>query len=613
MIKTYTEIQNASQWDSMLGVSGKKLIYIVSDRCDGRYTQVKVNGINADYTGYDDNSNISCYLVKFEDMYSILAPIFQSQQIPVIGLPAIMYYNGSSLQWIHGGTSPDTENIQKHPWELVKCSDIMAYDTISHKLVTLDGIHINYNNIPSRYITNGDVLLGVTGGKHHAVAPVYADGGTWGISDNTAAAPCHYRIEGPDGETLGARAGSLNFSFNIGNKSGSGSASWNAGATIGSIITQITSTLSGDYISVVTTRDQKAIGIQLGGYGVNTITFSSSSNCKLIDCTTLAVFDKDRTLKSGMLQAENPRVSNRINSSHKSWRGAASSTILNSYLTSAGLTSLTGTNSASYDLLGQNRQYRGVCNVGGAASWGGDATTFVSDGAGGSDVQGFTIMQQSVFNNNVKAGASGNALKMYNFYTALMKGTGEQKALHDYLIDRFGASVLTNLWRWYLACHAVDLDASSGITSSVRNKGVYETHVLGCIYTVDYNYEYYPAYPPEYNTVKYEEQTPIWVAMYDYEHNTNNKNKWDVQIYSTAEPFDLASMYADAWMARINSRLSDPWLGLSNKTNLSNSVYTGSFAQYRDNYCWYFNGNNRVMIRTRRCNSYFRPRPVAAY
>jgi len=600
-------IEDQEDWDDMLATPGKKLIYVVSDECDGH--RAESIGWAQDFEG----SNVDrLYMVVLEDTAGFLLPILRNAGITT--MPSLLWYEDGNLGWIRNGALIEIQNSLSDGGEDRIGEDVMVYDKVDDQMKTLLGEGVNYRIMPERYVTNGDVYIGEHSGKSHAVCPTYAT--SYGVSSDYAAAYNNYRINIDDGDGgIAPNAGSFNYSYNNGNSSGSGSVSWAAGDTIQSIADQIT---VATYFGAVLTADGKAVGIYIGGHSSNTFSISAPVNCTLEELSKYAIFDVGRTVRSG--DTYDPNSPNIINSSKKNWRSTAVSGILNTYLSSKGLTTLKSNSSACYDLLGYNRQNRCSINVAGVRSWDGDTSSFLADGSGGSVNGGIGIMTRTVFNNNVNSSAieGSDAWKMYNYYTSLRAATTDVE-LYSHIVKRFGLSHSSNLYNWYLACHAVNQSLGSGVISLYSNVSAYETHIMGRVFTVTYNYQYYPAYPPEYNTLRYEEQTSIYQEILQHDSSrykvASGVLAGDIQIYGTAEPYDLAMMYADSYMQRINRRQIDPWLNVPSGShiNLADNISTGSLARWTSNRSWYFNGSNRVLTDAIKYYSNFRPRPSVAY
>lgn len=612
----YTILQNNSEFEAMLtrGAAGnlKQMVYIISTQCDGRRLEDLETWIN----NYIGNIN-ELYVSTFEEMEDTWMPYITNGDLT--GLPAIILFINGKKSYLRNGLSPIEENVIIGLSQIDPGRDYIVFDSVDKELKIMKGSTISSSTMPNRYTTNGDVVTGVTDEYVHGVAPAFADQVSGGLSDYTGAAVSHYRINitGANGSGETTTQGRFDFTSNTGNATKSGEVSWSAGATLESIKNQITTIGLGDYTGVAVTDDKKAIGIYLGGYGSNTLSLSNISNCELIDLTTLAVFDWNYTNSNKIISGSSYNNSLEvISNSHKSWRGYEASLIINNYLNSKGLTTISASNSGAFDFLGYNRNYRCIINKSGCRSWGGDLTTFTPDGAGGSVNEVIGIMQATVFNN----GISGNT-SMYNFYTKLIAGNSSKitssdvsssstvigmtfEELKNKLEGLFGT--MSDLYDAYLMMHSLDVNSPYGIMNLVRNKGVYETHIEGRIFTVDYNYKYYPAYPSAYNTVLYEQSTNIYDAMIDAGIS-------DPQIYAEPEPFDLGLMYCDALIPVINSAQNNAMISVGTHTDLANNNHSGSFAQFNAISSWIFTGNARILYNVYRYNSTFRSRPAPAF
>lgn len=577
----FTVIHNQSEWDAMIAARGKKMIYIASDQCDGKRLKSTEWADNYEGTNVD-----LLYLTDFETNSIFLLPILQSYEIN--SLPAILYYNDDALEWARGAMAPDFENRQTFDFERTVGDDIIAYDNQNDIFTILKGTSVNRMTMPSRYIITGDVYIGETGGKVHGIAPEYANNT---IEDNKNAASSYYRIEfaGATGDDKTLNPGSFHYKWSTTDLMGKdvtkeGDVSWEAGDSIYNFIGQFETYDNNCYASVIS--GESAIGVELQGTGANELVLTNMNGCSLIDCSSYAILDLNRTVVAG--DSYDPNHPNIINQSHKSWLGTDPGSLLNTYLTSKGLANLTGANSACYDMLGYNRGDKCVVNIRNAHQYGG-VSNFVSDGAGGSANASDDVMKESTFNTEVRdyTGSDPDRIKMKNFYTDLMTGTGAQKDLHDSLIIRFGS--INSMYKWYLAAHSVNPEAQRGIVNDVRNKGVYETHILGRVFTVDYYFTYQPAYPPEYIVLQYEQNTPIYDTISSKQSSrykvSSGVLSGDVQIYSAAEPYDLSIINADAYMSAINNSLMDESLGIFGlEINANDSI--GSFAQYNASHCW---------------------------
>ena len=602
---TYTIITDQTGWNTMLAVSGKKMIYVISDQCDGRR-----NGSDDWATNYEGTNVDYLYLVTFEELPKLLDPILRSQNISY--LPAILYYNNSTLEWGREGLGPETENRVKEQYEYTNGDDVIAYDTDNDQLVVMDGRSVNSITMPYRYITNGDVLLGVNDGHVHAVSPDFAT--AYGVNNNISTSSIHYRIEIPSNNGNAINAGSFDYQWRTTSSNlTTGTVAWVAGASLSSIQSQIT---TGTSMETAITDDKQAIGVRMYSTSYNTIVLTNTQNCSLINMTKLAIFDENRTVRSGDTYDSSKPV---INSNHKEWCSQLPSTILNTYLISISKTGLSSYSTAAYSENGISYSYYSGINIQHTYTYYKNYgnSSFISDGVNGSSnfATNATPMKETVFNSNITSSATGDAGKMYAYYSALQVGTGDYKEMHDKLLNKFGSFLDTNntLYIWYLAAHSTNLDSRSGIINLVRNKGVYETHIMGRVFTVDYNYKYYPAYPPEYNTLRYEEQTPIYQYIKDNVNNSQYEVDGDIEIYSTCEPWDLGWIYNDLMIPKINSRQSDSYLGISNHTNVAYNNYTRSFAFYYYYIMWGYNGSTCCLWVNNSNISNGAPRPVIVY
>ena len=132
--------------------------------------------------------------------------------------------------------------------------------------------------------------------------------------------------------------------------------------------------------------------------------------------------------------------------------------------------------------------------------------------------------------------------------------------------------------------------------------------------TVSYNYLYTPAYPQDYNILRYEQQTPIYQYIKDNANNSQYKLDGDIELYGMCEPWDLVYMYNDLIFPEINNRQSDSWLGLSNHTNLSHSDQIGTISQASNTIIKAHSGSNSTIANTYRYDSKNPgPRPIIVF
>ena len=467
--------------------------------------------------------------------------------------------------------------------DIVGGQDYIVYDRATRSYKALKGSTYDANSFDSsRYETNYDVFLGITDGVCHAVATNWADSASNAVSDNTAAAYSYYRIE-PDlsqsgGFTYTAPTGGMTFTGNV---------SWSAGATMASVAAQIT---AGSYFSTAVTSDNQAIGVAVGGYGANTLTLTNvTGSVTLRDMSHYAM--SSTTVNAGDAYDSTLPV---INSNNKNWRGQSSQTILGSTWIPQ------GPNSSMIANNGVDTSWLTGVEYSGFKSWtnGNGAATFSSDGVNGSTVGGNVYgMKKSVFDANVNASASpsSDAGKMYEYYNNLLTSNSSPwKTMRETYESRYGQT-MSDLYDAYMMSRMADIDATAGAMHTYRNTGRNLTNKRGIVFTVDYNWKYYPAYPQEYNCLRY--------------GTTLINSKFKKGLYAHAEPYDLALMYRNDMMSSINTRIS----AKSGSQALVASNYTGSVAEYYANTTWSFAGYDRALYYNTRYNDGFRARPVLAF
>ena len=145
--------------------------------------------------------------------------------------------------------------------------------------------------------------------------------------------------------------------------------------------------------------------------------------------------------------------------------------------------------------------------------------------------------------------------------------------------------------------HMVNTDnPTSGIVYTCKNYGPELTQVKGKIFTVTYNYKYYPAYPPEYNALQY--------GLDD------NSRGFGKGMYYHPEPYDISVMLRDDMMEKLNNNFIQ---GNFKVTKLANNIYRGTCAESYSIYTWNFSAYYRCLINGSRYYSVFRCRPVLAF
>jgi hypothetical protein len=502
----------------------------------------------------------------------------------------------SQYRAIISTTSTLGENLVVNPnvHNIAPGEDFVVYDTWEKKYKILKRkTYIPQTFNSDRYNTNYDIVLGVYGDTLRAVASDDAYGYTDMVNTDTAAAPCYYRIE-IDTSTEGSFNCTIkpynNVIFNI---------TWNSGDSMDSILTQFQNIQQNQttddgiksYTSFAVLDDGTGIGIAVGYYSSNTCSISDvNGNVNLIDMSKFAVYDK------GVKYNDDYNLDLEvINSNFKNWEGVSVQTIMGSDIVPI------GPNSGCIANNGINYYYRNGINYNGWRSWVSTQTEgnyFISDGVNGSTYTNELIMNKSIFDSNVNSSAvvDSDAYKMYVYYNNLLNSNGaEFKAKHDLYVSRYGE--MEDLYGAYLMSHMVNTDnPTSGIVYTCMNYGPELTQVKGKIFTVTYNYKYYPAYPPEYNALQY--------GLDD------NSRGFGKGMYYHPEPYDISVMLRDDMMEKLNNNFIE---GNFTVTKLANNVYRGTCAEYHSYATWNFNGDGRYLRHYARYTSVFRCRPVLAF
>lgn len=508
----------------------------------------------------------------------------------------------SQYRAIISTTSTLGENLIVNPniYNIAPGEDFVVYDTWEKKYKILKRksyIPETFNS--DRYNTNYDIVIGVYGDTLRAVASDDAYGYTDMVNTDTAAAPCYYRIE-IDTSTEGSFNCTIkplnNVIFNI---------TWNSGDSMDSILTQFKDIQSAQekddgiksYTSFNLLNDGNGIGVSVGYYSSNTCTITDIvGSVKLIDMSQFAVYDKGVKYNDDY----NPDLEV-INSNFKNWRGVSVQTIMGKDIVPIGANSYCIANNGFNFHYGCGINYTGYRNY----MKNSGITVFFSDGVGGSiytvptGYSGNTYypMNEVTFNEYVNSSAEedSNAYKMYIYYNNLLNGIGEDfKEKHDLYESRYG--VMEDLYGAYLMSHMINTDnPTSGIVYTSKNYGPELTQIKGKIFTVTYDYKYYPAYPPEYNALQY--------GLDD------NSRGFGKGMYYHPEPYDLGMIFRDDILTKLNNNFIQ---GNFKITKLTNSLYRGSCAEYHSNTTWYFYGFIRCLYNATRYNGVFRSRPVVA-
>ncbi len=467
--------------------------------------------------------------------------------------------------------------------------DMLFYDRLLScycivKKAAIAAVLTDYNH--TRYETNYDTYIGTFNGAAHFVGKKDAMASNPLYSDTVAATSCFYRIEIDN-----SQAGSITFSAANGNASiAETTIQWNTGDSMETIVAKFTAK-NASYITFGALADGTGVGLEIGGYGANTMTVTDTTACDVIDCSGFAFyFSQNPRMKVG--DDFNPSQAHTYigKGAHHNFRGATASSIL----TGKGLV---GANSSCLGNTDKDYSYRSGINFARFKTWAGTSgdATFAADGVNGTtNSSAGKVMNKTTFNANVNASATeGSAqAKMYEYYNHLFSDqTGEYAELRQTYEARYGA--ISDLYDCYLMSHCIKIDANSGITYNMMNKGDHQTEVKADAANVNYNYKVIPAYPPEYNAKNYGIADSEGFAPGRYYH---------------PEPGDLGLFLRDDIMALVNANIALAEGGLP----LDNSTYRGSSADYNATNTWYFYGSTGCLNGSNRYYSGFRCRPSLA-
>ena len=456
----------------------------------------------------------------------------------------------------------------------------------------------DYNDV--RYETNYDTYVGTIDGKAHFVARndaavlTSAQGG-----NDVAATACYYRIEIEVGS-----AGSITFSATTGVGSiASNTISWSASNTLTEIVAMFTAKNNTNaYIAFAKLEDDKGVGLSLGGHTTNKMTVTALSGCTVIDCSALAFLRSQNPAAPAVGGTFNPNaawtylrgiptIANNIlgDGQHNGFRNATTRSILG--------TSLVNASSVCKANDGYDYSYRTGLNYAKFKEWAttsGD-DTYYDDGEGGTDQSQGHVMKKSRFDTEVTnyTGSDSHRVGMKTYYDHLLNDqTGDYATLRQQYESWYN-SQMTSMYDAYLMSHMMKIDAADGITYSMANKGFAQTVAKADCMNVTYNYVIIPAYPPEYNAQQYGKSASEGFAPGMYYH---------------PEPADLGLMFRDDIMPLINANITASGGG----TQLTNSLYRGSSADYPAYPSWFFSGTNGCLGYNSRYNTRFRCRPTLA-
>ena len=461
-----------------------------------------------------------------------------------------------------------------------------VYCVVAPEMV--ESVLADYNT--TRYETNFDVYIGTAGGKARFVAKTDAMP-SQALYDNTVAATsCYYRLEIDNSVN-----GSITFAATSGNGSiAETTINWTAGATMADIVALFTAKNT-TYITFAALADGTGVGLNIGGYGNNTLTVTGTpTGCTVIDCSGFAFYRSLNPAAPAVGGTFNPNAAYTFinKGAHFNWRGVAASSLLTGR-------NLVAANSSCIANDGFNYSYRTGINYAKFLSWAttsGD-DTYYDDGEGGQDDSVGHVMRKSRFDTEVTnyTGSDSHHLGMKEYYTHLYGDqTGDYAALREEYEAKYGAKMLS-MYDAYIMSHMMKADAASGITYAMMGKGKNQSDVKADAMNVTYDYTIIPAYPPEYNAYTY------GVAV---------SEGFKPSAYYHPEPVDIGLFLRDDVMAKVNATLAIT--AVTGELALDNSTYRGSSADCNGAYTWYFSGDYGCFdIRTRYYGG-FRSRPVLA-
>ena len=461
-----------------------------------------------------------------------------------------------------------------------------VYCVVAPEMV--ESVLADYNT--TRYETNFDVYIGTAGGKARFVAKTDAMP-SQALYDNTVAATsCYYRLEIDNSVN-----GSITFAATSGNGSiAETTINWTAGATMADIVALFTAKNT-TYITFAALADGTGVGLNIGGYGNNTLTVTGTpTGCTVIDCSGFAFYRSLNPAAPAVGGTFNPNAAYTFinKGAHFNWRGAAASSLLTGR-------NLVAANSSCIANDGFNYSYRTGINYAKFLSWAttsGD-DTYYDDGEGGQDDSVGHVMRKSRFDTEVTnyTGSDTHRLGMKEYYTHLYGDqTGDYAALREEYEAKYGAKMLS-MYDAYIMSHMMKADAASGITYAMMGKGKNQSDVKADAMNVTYDYTIIPAYPPEYNAYTY------GVAV---------SEGFKPSAYYHPEPVDIGLFLRDDIMAKVNATLAIT--AVTGETALDNSTYRGSSAGCYGGLTWSFDGAYGCFSSGLRYGGSFRSRPVLA-
>jgi len=509
------------------------------------------------------------------------------------GLNLIKGLNLKSGMMGGGSGYADDPRMHRLSVTILEPGDMLFFDKKEKKYVVVKkqsvaSVLLTDGYDTTRYETNFDSFIGALDGMAHFVARDDAMP-SQSLYDNTVAAtPCYYRIEIDN-----TQAGSITFSVASGNGSiASTTISWEANEDMATIVAKFTSInpSSSAFIAFAGLEDGTGVGLEVGGYGANTMTVTASESCTVIDCSALAFYRSENTSAPAVGGTFDPTAEwTFIGNSHHNWRGATANTCLPNK-------DLVGDSTVLLAVDGYNYSYRCGGNFEKFKSWASVSgeNTFSDDGEGGSIANpGAHVMNEATFNLGVRdyTGEDSAHLGMKDYYTHLLgDATGDYAALRAVYESRYGT--MSTMYDAYLMSHMVDPGANSGIANNMRNKGKHQTDVKADAMNVTYNYVIIPAYPPEYNAAHY---------------GNSATEGFQTGTYYHPEPGDIGLFMRDDIMATTNANIA-----LSGGGTAIAIAYKGSCADYGANGAWYFTSTYGCVNYSTRYLGFFRSRPVLA-
>lgn len=480
----------------------------------------------------------------------------------------------------------DDDRIIPASLDILAEGDMLFFDRVRRiycivKKADVAAVLADYDTL--RYETNYDTYTGTFDVVAHFTASDDAAAGSDLYSDDVAATSCFYRIEIDN-----TAAGSLTFSAASGNASIASTAiTWDANEAMADIVAKFVAKNT-TYITFGALTDGKGVGLEIGGYGSNTLTVSGSEHAVVIDCSGLAMLASANT---GVAvggdynpEGEYTFIGRGV---HHNFRGASAQSILGNFVKAP--------NTVCIANDGFNYSYRVGLNFSKFKEWAsvsGD-DTYYDDGEGGTDESVGHVMRKTRFDTEVTnyTGSDAHRLGMKEYYSHLLYDTeGDFADLRAEYEGRYGT--MTDMYDAYLQSHMMDLEAITGTTADLRNYGKMQTELKADCINVNYNYKFIPAYPPEYNANRYGKESEGF-APGNYYH---------------PEPGDLGLMFRDDIMPLINANVDASGHG----TKLTNAMYRGSCGDYSAGTPWFFYGTGGCLGSNGRYGTYFRSRPVFA-